>query len=326
MAEVNSSSRITVAGATGFIGSNLVEALARRGSKVRALVHERRPASSIPDVEYVEADLRDPGNALDAMRDTDVFIMAAAKSSGAAVMANSPLAHLAPNLVMNANTAEAAVECGVKKYLFISSSTVYPPGSHAMNEAEVSGEFFPAYQVVAGMKRYSEEMLLLHESHGSTGLKVINVRPSNLYGPGDKFNDKEAKVIPSLIRRAVMRENPFSVWGDGSDVKDFLFIDDFVDALLRLIDIDFDNSEVNIAFGKSVSLGEVIREILKAAGYEDANINFDPSKPSMIPVRRLDNSRARNHLGWNPKTSLEEGILRTTDWYRSVLDREVFPR
>lgn len=309
---------ITVAGATGFVGSNLVSALAGRGSRVRALVHERSPHMRLSEVEYFEADLRNRESTRSALQGTDVFVMAAAKSSGAGVMAQSPLAHLSPNLIMNANSVEAALECGVKKYVFISSSTVYPPGSQAMREDDVTGEFFPAYEVVAGMKRYSEVMLLQHQIFGSTGLEVINVRPSNLYGPGDKFSENEAKVIPSLIRRASNRENPFVVWGDGSDIKDFLFINDFVDALLRVIDGSVKQTAINISSGTSVSLQVVIREVLKSSGYQDAEVQFDTSKPVMIPVRRVDSSLALNILGWTPATSLKEGIRRTIAWFEEA--------
>lgn len=306
---------ITVAGASGFIGVNLVKRLQSLGAHVKAVSFKSTPPERLPGVDYVTADLMTEQGAKVAAKGAQIFVMAAATSSGAAVMANSPLAHLVPNVVMNALTLEASMKAGVEKYCFISSNTVYPPGEQAMTEDDATGEFFESYEVVAGMKFYSEKMAKFFATKAHYPMQVLIIRPGNLYGPYDKFEEGKSKVIPALIKRAVSKENPFSVWGDGRDIKDFLYIDDFIDALTRALTLESSFQVLNIASGSSVSLLEVIERVLRLSGNSSANILFDSSKPSMIPVRRIDISRAQETLKWSPSVDLETGIKRTIEWY-----------
>jgi GDP-L-fucose synthase len=314
---------VTVAGASGFVGQHLVEKLSLLGVKVKAVFNEHPISNEIQGVEYVRANLMSQEGARVAARDTDVFVMAAASSSGAAVMANNPLAHLVPNVVMNGLTMESCLEAGVGKYCFISSNTVYPPSEEPMKEGDASGEFFSSYEVVAEMKLFSEKMAEFFSTKSSTPMDTLVIRPGNLYGPKDKFGDGKSKVIPALIKRAVGREDPFSVWGDGKDIKDFLYIDDFIEALTIAISQESKFDILNVASGQSVPLKEVIEKILRISGNASAKLEFDESKPSMIPVRRIDISRATQQLGWTPKVDLESGLRKTIDWYKSIIQEKV---
>lgn len=308
--------RVTVAGASGFIGTHLVPALVSRGAIVRAVVHANPPRFPQDGVEVVQEDLTTVSGCRLAMQNTEIFVMAAANSSGAQVMADKPLTHLTPNVVMNALTLEAAHALGVSKYCFISSNTVYPPGENPMSETDASGKFFPAYDVVADMKLFSERMAGFYQFKVPNPMGILIVRPANLYGPFDKFSPNESKVIPALIRRAVNREDPFVVWGDGRDVKDFLYISDFVEGLMAALELDSAYEVFNLASGESVSLQEIIPIILSKSGGKPVTVTFDESKPSMIPVRRISNDKARSDLRWRPVVSMTEGIERTVDWYR----------
>lgn len=309
---------ITVAGASGFVGQNLVSRLLSVGAKVRAITHQTQVAEKLPGVEYVNADLMTSDGADLAAKGSEIFVMAAATSSGAAVMANSPLSHLVPNVVMNALTLEASMRAGVEQYCFLSSNTVYPPGDKPMTESDATGDFFESYEVVAGMKFYSEKMAEFFSSKGHYPMRVLIIRPGNLYGPHDKFAEGKSKVIPALIKRAVAGENPFTVWGDGQDIKDFLYIDDFVEATVRALSLDSRFEIMNIASGNSVRLQQVIEAILELSGNTGAEVRYDRSKPSMIPVRHIDISHAREKLGWAPKVSLETGLGKTIEWYRTA--------
>lgn len=309
--------RITVAGATGFIGTNLVEKLVLEGAKVRAVTHSKFPQINNLKVEYVNADLMRLDDCKAVTRDTDVFIMAAANSSGAAVMKNDPLAHLTPNVVMNALTLESCLLNGVKKYCFISSNTVYPESNNSVSENDVTGEFYNSYQIVGDMKLFSERMVRYYCMQSKESMAGVVLRPGNLYGPYDKFSKSESKVIPALIRRAVDGENPFVVWGDGEDIKDFLYIDDFVEALIRSCKVDEPFMVLNIAYGESVVIKKVIEEIFRHTNSSELIIRFDKSKPSMIPKRFINNDLAKELLEWQPKNSLSVGIEKTVTWYKN---------
>lgn len=309
---------ITVAGASGFVGQNLVSRLLSAGAHVKAITHQTQVAEKLSGVEYVKADLMTAGGAELAAKGSEIFVMAAATSSGAAVMANSPLSHLVPNVVMNALTMEASMQAGVEQYCFLSSNTVYPPGDNPMTESDATGEFFESYEVVAGMKFFSEKMAEFFSSKGHYPMRVLIIRPGNLYGPHDKFAEGKSKVIPALIKRAVAGENPFTVWGDGQDIKDFLYIDDFVEATVRALSLNPRFEIMNIASGSSVRLQQVIETILELSGHTGAEVSYDRSKPSMIPVRHIDISGARKKLDWTPKVNLKDGLGRTIEWYRTA--------
>jgi GDP-L-fucose synthase len=320
--EVLSGKKITVAGASGFIGQNLVQRLHSLGTQVKAVSREPFSGDSLAGVDYITADLMTQDGARTAAQGSEVFVMAAAASSGAAVMANSPLAHLVPNVVMNALTLEASMQAGVEQYCFLSSNSVYPPGDIAMSEPDATGEFFQTYEVVAGMKFFSEKMAEFFSTKAHYPMRVLVARPGNLYGPHDKFADGKSKVIPALIKRAVNMENPFTVWGDGQDIKDFLYIDDFVEALVRALALDSKFEVLNIASGKSVRLQEVIEAILELSGNKNVEVKYDESKPSMIPVRHIDISLAQEKLGWTPQVDLRAGLAKTIEWYKSSSQRE----
>ena len=309
--------RVTVAGAAGFVGTNLLPALLAAGAQVKGITHSRPPQVAGDDVNFVQADLTTADGCRIAAEDTDIFVMAAANSSGAQVMASKPLAHLTPNIVMNALTLEAAHEAGVSKYCFISSNTVYPPGDKAMTEDDSTGEFFDSYKVVAGMKLYSEQMVEHYSAMSGKSMETLIIRPANLYGPFDKFSPTESKVIPALIRRAIGKEDPFLVWGDGSDIKDFLYISDFVIGLVRSLSLNSRFEIINLASGDSISLREIVPKILQSARYGRAKVEFDATKPTMIPVRRMSNVKATKLLAWEPTVMIDEGIRRTVEWFEN---------
>jgi GDP-L-fucose synthase len=308
--------RVLVTGGSGFVGVNLIERLLGLGAQIKATFSQKKPVIKDPRVDYIEADLREAEDCRKVVDGVDYVFMCAANTSGAKVMTNTPLVHLTPNIIMNAQMLEAAYEVGVKKFLFISSNTVYPLTDFAVKETDVTNEFYKSYHIVAWMKRFTEIVCEMYSNRIREPMHTVVVRPGNLYGPYDKFDWEKSKVIPALIRRAVERHDPFVVWGDGMDLKDFLYIDDYIDGMLLAMEKLETYEPVNIASGKPVTIRQVLDQILKSTEYTDANVQFDTSKPTMIPKRMIDTSLAQEKLRFAPKVSLAEGIRRTVEWYQ----------
>ena len=307
---------ILVAGGSGFIGSNLIRVFTDSGLKLTATLHKSDPQVISTLVKYVKCDLTRFEDCLKVTKEIDYVFMLAANSSGAQVIQENPLAHLTPNILMNTSMLEASRINDVKRFCFISSNTVYPETDYPVIESDVSFQFHEKYYVVGWMKIFSEIMCKIHKEKSKKRLDTLIIRPGNLYGPYDKFSYTEAKVIPALIRKAIEKNNPFEVWGDGSDLKDFLFIDDFIDGLLSVFEKEVDYGPINIASGSSISIAEIIPIILHYAGHKNANILFDNSKPKMISKRLINIKKINDSTGWQPSTSIENGIEKTIKWYK----------
>ena len=309
--------RILVAGGSGFVGTHLTATLTNLGAQVRSTFHSKAPRQLLESVEYVSADLLSVEDCKRVTKDMDFVFMAAANSSGAAVMERTPLVHLTPNLIMNAQMLSASYENSVNRFCFISSNTVYPLTDFAVKESDANFDYFDKYFVVGWMKRFSEIMCEMYSNNIKSPMETVTVRPGNLYGPFDKFNNLESKVIAALIRRAIEGEDPFTVWGDGLDVKDFLYISDFIEGMLLAFENAVDFDPINVASGKPVTIREAIKVILDVVGHSSASIVYDETKPTMIPKRMIDISKIMELTGWRPKTDLVGGISATAKWYRA---------
>ena len=307
---------VLVTGAAGFVGTNLVNRLIAMGSNVTGTLYKKQPQINNPRVNYLKVDLTKFEDCISACKGQDYVFMCAANSSGAAVMENSPLSHLTPNVIMNTQMLAAAYEQKIRKFVFISSNTVYPMTDYPVKEDDVNYKFYKAYHIVGWMKIFSEHMCGMYSSHIKNPMKTLVVRPANLYGPYDKYNYAESKVIAALIRRIAESENPLKVWGDGNDIKDFLFIDDFINALVTLCCIDTEIGPINISTGESVTIKDVIKILIELSGQDELETSFDISKPSMIPVRLISNDKLKKIIEWNPEYTLYEGLKKTLDWYK----------
>ena len=148
-------------------------------------------------------------------------------------------------------------------------------------------------------------------------LPCVVVRPSNVYGPGDKFDPKTSHVTAALVRRVAMRAEPFEVWGTGEDVRDLIYIDDFLDGLLAAFNVDASFFTVNICSGQGVRVLDILKTAAEVDGFDDINIQLEPAKPSTAPVMRLSSKLAEEKLGFKCKVDLHEGLSRTLEWYRA---------
>lgn len=307
---------ILVTGGSGFIGTNYLKSIIGKFKVIRSNYFHNENFLKIKGVDYKKADLENISECKELCREIDVVVMCAANSSGAAIMEKTPLVHLTPNIRMNLNMLEAAYECGVKKFVFISSNTVYPHVDYAVKEEDSQYSFFEKYHVVGWMKKFTEEVCEIYSKKIKRKMTTIIVRPGNLYGPYDKFDIEKSKVIASLIRKVVEKQNPINVWGDGEDLKDFLYIDDFIDGLNKIV-FDFNEFDIiNLASGKGITIKEILNLIIELESAESLKIEFDKSKPTMIPKRLINISKAKKLLNFNPKIEMKEGLFNTIKWYR----------
>lgn len=246
--------------------------------------------------------------------------MCAANSSGAAVMEKTPLVHLTPNIRMNLNMLETSYELDVKKFIFISSNTVYPNVDFAVKEQDTNFTFFEKYYVVGWMKRFSELVCDIYSNKINKKMKTIIVRPGNLYGPYDKFDKEKSKVIPSIIRKIVEKQNPLEVWGDGKDLKDFLYIKDFCDLVLKIIFKKTKHEIYNVASGKGITINKIIRLIFELEKIKKPKVKYDKSKPTMIPRRLINIDRIKKEFNFKKCTNYKTGLKKTIQWYKNKND------
>lgn len=310
--------KVLIAGGAGFLGTNLALALSRRGARLRLTTHRHPLQVEFPAAEVLSLDLREGENCARAVEGMDYVFLCAAHTSGAAVIRATPLAHVTPNVLINTQMLEAAHRAGVARFCFISSGAAYPPtGDRPVSEGEMfDGDPHDVYFAAGWMKRYAEVLCRTYAEKIANPMATVVVRPSNVYGPYDKFDFAVSHVTAALLRRVIERQKPLEVWGTGNDIRDLVYVDDFIDGLLAAFATTAAFYAVNVCSGRGHSVREILQTILEVDGFTDADVRFDPSRPSTIPVRLMDDRRARRDLGFVPRVPLEEGLRRTLAWYR----------
>jgi GDP-L-fucose synthase len=215
---------------------------------------------------------------------------------------------------------QAAWTASVERFLVFSSSTAYPAADYPIKEEEMwTGPTYPFYFGYGWMRRYFERLGEFVASKSK--VKVATVRPTAIYGRWDNFDLETGHVIPALILKAIERADPYEVWGNGDEVRDFLHVSDLARGCLLMLEKCAECDPINIGYGKAVTIKEIVHTILEAAGYAEARIVFNTSKPSAIPFRMVEISKARRVLGFEPTVSLEDGIKDTVNWYMSTRRR-----
>jgi GDP-L-fucose synthase len=316
--------QVLVTGSAGLTGSALTARLVREGAKVRATLRSRTPSSKAAGVEYVACDLTDPKVCRDVVKDVKYVFHCAANTTGAAVMATTPMVHVTTNVVMNAYLMEAAYEAKVEKFIWLSSTTGYPDTPEAVKEEDMFvGEPFEKYFFVGHMKRFTEVLCRMYGEKLPKKMTTIVLRPSNIYGPGDKFEPERSHVTPALIRKVIERMNPLEVWGTGNDVRDLIYVDDCVEAIVLAAEKLNGYAALNVASGTSVSVKDILNTVMDLENCRDqVKVVFDPTKPTMIPIRVVDVSKAEKLLGFRAQTDLRTGLKKTIDWYKNVWMRK----
>jgi len=227
--------------------------------------------------------------------------------------------YFVPMLRFQSNLLEAAYRGGVSGYLFVSSVCAYPPSVLHLEDNVWNGlpKQNDRYAGIAKRVGEIEAETYLHEYNWEA---VRVVRPSNVYGPFDDFNPATGQVIPALIRRVLDGECPVRIWGDGSAIRDFVFVQDVVEGMLQAMEHAPPCFPINLGSGVPTTIRELAEIIVEESG-SSTTLEWDLSKPSGDPIRLLSMKRAEEVMGFRPATSLREGIHQTIAWY--IKNREL---
>lgn len=297
-----------VTGGTGLIGREVVRLLADTGARVRI--------ASLDDVvvdtraEHVRADLTAPDACRAVLRDIRyVFHLAGIKGS-IEVTKSKPASFFVPLILMNTNLLEASRLAGVEKLVYTSSIGAYP-SAEVFRESD-PGDGPPMDMFPGWAKRMAELQLQAYRQQYNLNSFAV-VRPCNVYGPGDNFDPANAMVIPTLMHRIRRGENPVTIWGDGSAVRDFAYSRDVAEGVILALHHGTQGHPfLNLGSGIGISIRELVETLRQFLDFTPA---FDATKPSGFPRRVMDISLAREVIGYAPSTPLLQGLRVTWDWF-----------
>jgi GDP-L-fucose synthase len=313
--------RVLVTGGAGFIGSHAVERLLDLGATVTVVGRDPAHFRENLGQRYVEArflalDLTEPDASRRACLGQEAVIHLASRVAGVSFNVEHPGTMFTSNALLGINILDAAARAGVERALVVSSACVYrrfapvptPETEGFVDDPEPTnfGYGWAKRLLEVQARAYIQEF----------PIKVAIARPYNAYGPRDDFDPRTSHVIAALVRRVVDGEDPIRVWGDGSQSRSFLYVSDFVDGLLATLERYAVCDPVNIGTDEEVTIGELIRMIVRLAG-SSARIEFDATKPAGQPRRSGDLTVMRERVGFTPRVRLEEGLARTIEWYRA---------
>ncbi len=310
---------VLVTGGTGFVGTNFVKELSNFNVKIIVPIHKRELSFKSKKIQTINADLTNIDDCLKVCQNVDYIFHAAGMVSAARMTVNNPMTAISTNLIVTLRILEAAMKQNVKKILLFSSGTTgYPKYNHAVTEEEMFNDD-PAeiYYGYGWSRRYTE--LLGNFAAKKSNLKVAICRPTGVYGSYDDFDPSTSHVIPALIKRAIDKENPYVVWGDGEEIRDFLHVRDLIRGCFLLLEKNANSDPVNIGSGKEYKIKDIVKTILNLTNNKDVNIEFDNTKPTTIPVRKVNVDKAKKLLGFEMKISLEDGLKETIDWYKTTI-------
>jgi GDP-L-fucose synthase len=312
--------KILVCGATGFIGRNILDSLQNHADvELYGVYNHSAPWATLrnrPGLKLVQADLRDPAQAESSVQGMDIVIQAAATTSGAKDIVTRPYIHVTDNAIMNALLFRACFQHGVKHVVYFSCTNMYPSSREPVKEADFNGEIPDKYFGAGWTKVYHEKMCEFFARLGPTRYTVL--RHSNIYGPFDKFDLQRSHVFGATITKVMTapENGQIIVWGDGSELRDLLYVDDLVKFVIKALEMQNSPFElVNVGAGVGISIHELVQQIIHVSG-KKLSIAFDRSQPTLNFDLVLNIDRARSLFQWAPETPLVEGIRQTLAWYQ----------
>jgi nucleoside-diphosphate-sugar epimerase len=315
-----------ITGGASFIGSSLADQLISRGAGVRVVddltsgrLENIAGHIASSKIEFLHADLREPGIARTAMQGVDTVFHLAADHGGRGYV-DLHQAGPASNFFLDGLVFAEALKARVRKVVFASSGCVYPN----FLQADTNKELYLTEDLTKGPNdadnTYGWAKLMgeftLQAYAKEHGLKASSCRYFTVYGP----RGVENHAVMAMIARAFVGQNPFEVWGDGAQIRNWTYIDDIVSSTILAGEKIDDGTPVNLGTIERVRVLDAVKMVLEFTS-QKADIKFFPNMPTGPLNRVADNSRAKKLLGWEPKFSFREGLKRTIDWYYSTKDR-----
>ena len=314
---MNKATKIYLAGHRGLVGDAVLRCLMAAGyTNIIVRTHKELDLTRQADAE-----------AFFAAEKPEVVILAAAKVGG--ILANDTYTaeFIYQNAMIAANVIHASWQCGVNKLINLGSSCIYPKLTHQpmSEDALLTGALEPTNEPYAIAKIVAIKLCRYYNEQ--YGTNYISAMPTNLYGPGDNFDLETSHVLPAMIRKISEAKETVTLWGDGSPMREFLYVDDLADALLYLAEkVDApamrEVSEdycVNVGTGTDVTIRELAGLVSSVVGW-NGKIHWDTHKPNGTP-RKLMNVSKMTALGWTAQTSLRRGIEQTWEWFCSHKDK-----
>ena len=299
--------KIYVAGHRGLVGSSILRALDRAGYK--NVVYRTHQELNLTDFQAVK-------NFFEQEKPEYVFL-AAAKVGGIWANKTHKAEFIYENLQIQNSVIKNSYDTDVKKLLFLGSSCIYPRMCpQPINEEYLLSGYLEETNDAYAIAKISG-LMMCRAFRQQYGVDYISAMPTNLYGYNDNFDLETSHVLPALMRKVhEAKENnapEVTIWGTGSVLREFLFVDDLADALVFLMNEYSGEEHVNVGTGTDVSIKELAQLICKVIGY-NGKLVFDTSKPDGTPKKLLNVSKI-NSLGWKAATELEDGIRKTYEWY-----------
>lgn len=314
--------RVLVLGGSGFIGSSITQFFARDSKYQVTSTYFSSEPPKITQVAWIKINLLDSVQTLNLFKKKfDVVINSAAVTSGANIISKNPEVHVLDNIRINSNIIE-----GISKgshpnlFIFLSCTVMYPSSQVGIKESEsiMIENIFPKYFASATTKMFVENLCRFYSSLTKT--KFVIVRHTNIYGPGDKFNLEFGHVLSSLIIKMHNASGKVKLWGDGTEKRDFLYIDDFLKFIKLLINYKKLSSYTvfNVGSGKSIPIRELAKQIRNLVNKKIA-IGYSKDSRQLKVNICVNIKKVEKELGWKPSTNLADGLVHTYSWYKSNL-------